>query len=317
MMRKSIIHIAAVVFSLVGLGCGNADSPGGSEWAFAGSDATQVGSNDAGPRERQVLFRSDGTQTEGVVLDDDTEVRVTDGKLQRPTEDQWKPVSGLGQIQGLELVQIYNETKNRKTLSQRGPQVGIVRGMVRERDRRIELRDPAFQQCRTAQALDFKVAPGASDGCFYTDGAVVAGRVSLEDGRDDSNQTSPALTVSFGAETSEQAKYECTLVFEDERKAVTFGVEYFRIEVGSYPRVVRGEGSVQSTCTATNGEVTSSELSVENVTGWVSGVDVPGIRLNNAALRLQVSGVPGLGNDGDASRTLSFWASLPTEDASK
>jgi len=67
-------------------------------------------------------------------------------QLQRPTEDQWKPVSGLGQIQGLELVPIYNETKNRKTLSQRGPQVGIVRGMVRERDRRIKLRDPAFQK---------------------------------------------------------------------------------------------------------------------------------------------------------------------------
>ena len=226
-------------------------------------------------------------------------------------------MSGLGQIQGLELVQIYNETKNRKILSQRGPQVGILRGMVRERDRRIELRDPAFQKCRAAQVLDYKVAPRASDGCLYIDGEVVAGRVSVEDGRDDSTQTSPALTVSFGAETSEQSKYECTLVFEDQRKAVTFGVEYFRIEVGSYSRVVRGEGSVQSTCTATNGEVTSSELSVENVMGWVSGVDVSGIRLNHAVLRLKVSGVAGVGNDGDASRTLSFWTSLPSEDASK
>jgi hypothetical protein len=316
-VRKSIITIVAVAFTLVGLGCGNPDSAGGSEWAFAGADATQVGSDDAGPRERQVLFRSDGTQAEGVVLDDDTEVKVTDGKLQRPTEDQWKPVSGLGQIQGLELVQIYNETKNRKTLSQRGPEVGVVEGMVRERDRRIELRDPAFQKCRTAQGLDFRVAPRTSDGCFYIDGEVVAGRVSVEDGRDDSTQKSPALTVSFGAETSGQAKYECHLVFEDERKAVTFGVEYFRIEVGSYPRVVLGEGSVQSTCTATNGKVTSSELSVENVTGWVSGVDRPGIRLNNVALRLQVSGTAGVENDEDGSRALSFWTSLRSKDASK
>ena len=44
-MRKSITTTLAVVFSLVGLGCGNADSPSGSEWAFAGADATHVGSS--------------------------------------------------------------------------------------------------------------------------------------------------------------------------------------------------------------------------------------------------------------------------------
>jgi len=125
---------------------------------------------------------------------------------------------------------------------------------------------------------------------------------------------SPALTMSFGSETSQQAEYECTVVFEGDRRGRDFVARYFRLEVGALRRAVwRGSGSVQSTCTATNGEANSSEVRVENITGWIMGVDGPGIELGNIAVRLQVSASRGEKGDDEASKTLSFWTNLRPE----
>ena len=299
-MRKPITTIAAVALSCVMFsigGCNTDVRDGQSPWFAHGSaDAT-----DAPPEERQVLIRSTEDGTEGVVLDDDTDIEVTDGQFQRPSADRWKPVSGLGQVQGLELMEEYDEVADVELRRQSSPRVGVVRGMVREGDRHIELRDPAFQTCRAAEVLDFKVAPRASDECYYIDGEKVEGRLDVET----RGNTLPnwALTVSFGAETSERAEYECTVVLKDDRTVTMPAARQFRVWLESFrPAVVRA-GSVESTCTSTNGEATSSTLRVENVSGWVSGADTPGIKLVNIAARLQVSG----------SRTFSFWTNIDSE----
>ncbi len=299
-MRKPITTIAAVALScavISAASCNTDVRDGQSPWFEHGSaDAT-----DTPPEQRQVLIRSTEDGTEGVVLDDDTDIEVTDGQFQRPSADRWKPVSGLGQVQGLELMEEYDEVADVELRRQSSPRVGVVRGMVRESDRRIELQNPVLQPCHTAEALKFKVAPRASDECYYIDGDVADGGLSLD--RGDGSLPSPSLTVSFGAETSERAEYECTVVLKDDRTVTMPAARQFRVWLESFrPAVVRA-GSVESTCTSTNGEATSSTLRVENVSGWVSGADTPGIKLVNIAARLQVSG----------SRTLSFWTNIDSE----
>jgi hypothetical protein len=261
--------------------------------------------------ERQVLIRSTDDETEGVVLDDDTDIEVTDGQFQQPSEDRWKPVSGLGQVQGLYLMEEYGEVAYEELHRLSSPRVGVVRGMVRDGDRRIELQNPVLQPCHTAEALDFKVAPRASDECYYIDGEKVEGRLDVE--TRGNSLPNWALTVSFGAETPERAEFECTVVFEDERTAIGPAVTQFRVRLESFLPAVVSKGSVESTCTATDGEATSSTLRVEDVSGWVSGADIPGIKLVNIAARLQVSASPGEDGDAQASRTISFWTNIDSE----
>jgi hypothetical protein len=85
------------------------------------------------------------------------------------------------------------------------------------------------------------------------------------------------------------------------------------VRLESFLPAVASKGSVESTCTATDGEATSSTLRVEDVSGWVSGADIPGIKLVNIAARLQVSASPGEDGDAQASRTISFWTNIDSE----
>jgi len=286
---------------------------------FAAGACTSGTDEDEWPLAREsadaeVLFRSRGTGTEGVVLRDDPDVDVTEGRIQRPSPEQWKPVSGLGEIRGLELVDIHVGVVGAvDSPSPPRSRAGLVRGMAREGGRRIELRDPEFRKCRTAEALEFEVAPGASDECYYIDGEVVNGRVDTEY-RDSTGSVQRNLTVSFGADDSGRAEYRCTVVFGDEPRAVLAKPQWFRVGIDSFPRaVLRGQGSVEPTCTANNEEATSSELRVENLTGWTSGSDSPGLRLVNIALRLRVAESTGETSDDEASRTLTFWTNLDPE----
>lgn len=308
----TVTSLAAIALScavISAAGCNTDVRDGQSPWFEHGSaDAT-----DTPPEQRQVLVRSTKDGTEGVVLDDDTDIEVTDGEFQRPSADRWKPVSGLGQVQGIELMEEVGEDANVELRRLSSLRVGVVRGMVREGDRRIELRNPAFQTCRTADALDFNVVPRASDECFYIDGDAVVGRMDGENRRDDWVR-SLALTVSFGGEAPERAKYECTVELEDERTAIRPAVFQFRVRLNSFRPAVVSKGSVESTCTVTNGEATSSTLRVQDITGWVSGsINSPGIKLVNIAVRLEVSGPTGENGDDEPPRTLSFWTNIDSE----
>ena len=312
-MRKPITTIAAFALSCAIIsvaGCNTDVRDGQSPWFERGSaDAT-----DTPPEQRQVLIRSTEDETEGVVLDDDTDIEIADGQFQRPSPDQWKPVSGLGQIQGLELLKTYGEDALVDLRRESSPRVGIVQAEVREGEPGIELREPAFQTCRTAKALGFRVAPRASDECYYIDGEVVPGQMDVEFRGDGSSLKSPALTASFGSETPERADYQCTVGFEDNREIIRPAEKKFRVRIESFPTpLLRSEGSVESTCKATSGETTSPRLRVDTVSGWASGADIPGIELVNIAVRLQVSASPGEDGDAQASRTISFWTNIDSE----
>jgi len=307
----STVALAAAVSVSATAAVGGCSSGGIEAWEFdRRADVGAPTAPDAGLAEGEVLFRSEGGRTEGLVAGDDTVVEVVDGRLERPAGDRLKPVRGLGEIGGLELVPVHDRTGAEEPPETPRPRVGVVRGTVRERDGRIEVRNPRFRRCETARVFDFEVAPEASDECVYIDGEQVEGSASVSDRSPGGGE--PVRITAFFRRTVANSfeEFSCALDIGDDRSVLLPAERKFRIDIDSIPEALfRGEGSVEAECAAGPGWAVPLDLPVERIDGWVAGADGPGVGLVNIALRFEIE-EPTSGTDSERAGEFAVWKNV-------